>query len=283
MQKNKLAMCKRIFKDFQAKKIVDDEKILIIDWKNKDGSGEYAIRYTLDMEKGNFIITGDVGYCIASWHNHLTPDNLSKFLDNIGYFKEKIECWSEKYTYRYKDIKADLNMLKDDLLADTDFTEEEIDKDFEEILSMADYIEAGMIAHPDLVEIYEKYYSDWYDSDFGTLGRRISDRIYLWVAGFQMAWQQLSKNTKKYYEISFTRHDNPEDEYSICIIGVKQPTRKEAEDFCKKDMIEFGYDTVSSVIEISKEEANNFLTWKMNKIFQYLGCKISVLGRRTVL
>lgn len=139
MQKNKLAMCKRIFKDFQAKKIVDDEKILIIDWKNKDGSGEYAIRYTLDMEKGDFIITGDVGYCIASWHNHLTPDNLSKFLDNIGYFKEKIECWSEKYTYRYKDIKADLNMLKDDLLADTDFTEEEIDKDFEEILSMALY------------------------------------------------------------------------------------------------------------------------------------------------
>lgn len=51
MQKNKLAMCKRIFKDFQAKKIVDDEKNLIIDWKNKDGSGEYAIRYTLDMEK----------------------------------------------------------------------------------------------------------------------------------------------------------------------------------------------------------------------------------------
>lgn len=66
MQKNKLAMCKRIFKGFQATKIVDDEKFLIIDWKNKDGSGEYAIRYSLDMEKGNFIITGDVGYCIAS-------------------------------------------------------------------------------------------------------------------------------------------------------------------------------------------------------------------------
>ena len=58
MQKNKLAMCKRIFKGFQATKIVDDEKFLIIDWKNKDGSGEYAIRYSLDMEKGNFILAG---------------------------------------------------------------------------------------------------------------------------------------------------------------------------------------------------------------------------------
>ena len=62
---------------------MDDEKILIIDWKNKDGSGEYSIRYTLDIEKGNFIVTGDVGYCIASWYNHLTPDNLCKFLNNI--------------------------------------------------------------------------------------------------------------------------------------------------------------------------------------------------------
>ena len=63
---------------------MDDEKILIIDWKNKDGSGEYAIRYTLDMEKGNFIITGDVGYCIASWYNHLTPDILiGGILDSV--------------------------------------------------------------------------------------------------------------------------------------------------------------------------------------------------------
>lgn len=91
---------------------MDDEKILIIDWKNKDGSGEYAIRYTLDMEKGNFIITGDVGYCIASWYNHLTPDNLCKFLNNIGYFKEKINCWTESYTYRYKVSKMIFLYLK---------------------------------------------------------------------------------------------------------------------------------------------------------------------------
>lgn len=197
MQKNKLAMCKRIFKDFQAKKLVDDKNFLVIDWKNKNGSGEYSIRYTLDMEKGNFIVTGDVGYCIASWYNHLTPDNLCKFLNNIGYFKEKINCWTESYTYLYKDIKDDLFVLKDDLLNDTDFSEEEIDEDIEEILSMAEYIEKGMVSYPDLIDIYTKYYSDWWDSGFSTLGHRISDRIYLWAAGFQMAWKQLSENINK--------------------------------------------------------------------------------------
>lgn len=197
MQKNKLAMCKRIFKDFQAKKLVDDKNFLVIDWKNKNGSGEYSIRYTLDMEKGNFIVTGDVGYCITSWYNHLTPDNLCKFLNNIGYFKEKINCWTESYTYRYKNIKDDLFVLKNDLLNDTDFSEEEIDEDIEEILSMAEYIEKGMASYPDLIDIYTKYYSDWWDSGFSTLGRRISDRIYLWAAGFQMAWKQLSENINK--------------------------------------------------------------------------------------
>lgn len=197
MQKNKLAMCKRIFKDFQAKKLVDDKNFLVIDWKNKNGSGEYSIRYTLDIEKGNFIVTSDVGYCIASWYNHLTPDNLCKFLNNIGYFKEKINCWTESYTYRYKDIKDDLFVLKNDLLNDTDFSEEEINEDIEEILSMAEYIEKGMASYPDLIDIYTKYYSDWWDSGFSTLGRRISDRIYLWAAGFQMAWKQLSENINK--------------------------------------------------------------------------------------
>lgn len=45
MQKNKLAMCKRIFKDFQAKKLVDDKNFLVIDWKNKNGS--VNIRYVI--------------------------------------------------------------------------------------------------------------------------------------------------------------------------------------------------------------------------------------------
>lgn len=35
MQKNKLAMCKRIFKDFQVKKLVDDKNFLVIIGKIK--------------------------------------------------------------------------------------------------------------------------------------------------------------------------------------------------------------------------------------------------------
>ena len=85
MQKNKLAMCKRIFKDFQATKIVDDEKILIIDWKNKDSSGEYAIRYTLDMEKGNFIITGDVGF-----HDAQDAQEMGLNILDVGHHAECI-------------------------------------------------------------------------------------------------------------------------------------------------------------------------------------------------
>ena len=73
----------------------------------------------------------------------------------------------------------------------------ELDEEYRGKALMEMNIEKGMASYPDLIDIYTKYYSDWWDSGFSTLGRRISDRIYLWAAGFQMAWKQLSENINK--------------------------------------------------------------------------------------
>lgn len=61
-----------------------------------------------------------------------------------------------------------------------------------------------------------------------------------------------------YYEVVFRSHDKFEDTYSICIKGTREPTIKEAEEFCKEDMKNIGYDCVDEVIEITEEEANMF-------------------------
>lgn len=75
----------------------------------------------------------------------------------------------------------------------------------------------------------------------------------------------------KFYEIIFGSHveDNANRERgldtelaenhqgSICILGVKKPTREQAEQFCSEDMREFGWDYVFSVAEITEEEAKN--------------------------
>lgn len=45
MQKEKREMCQQKFKDFEAIKVAENEQILVMDWKNKNGYSEYSIRY----------------------------------------------------------------------------------------------------------------------------------------------------------------------------------------------------------------------------------------------
>lgn len=61
-----------------------------------------------------------------------------------------------------------------------------------------------------------------------------------------------------YYEVVFRSYRRLADTYSICIKGTREPTIREAEEFCKDDMKKMGYDCVSRVIEITGEEANMF-------------------------
>lgn len=67
----------------------------------------------------------------------------------------------------------------------------------------------------------------------------------------------------RYYEIEFAHRKevennsfiNTPDRYSICILAEREPSYEDAEAFCKEDMKNLGYDMVSDVLEISKEEA----------------------------
>lgn len=64
--------------------------------------------------------------------------------------------------------------------------------------------------------------------------------------------------TKKYYEIEISKHTKKgkQNETSMCILGVREPTIEEALKFLARDII-FLYkcDHVDAVCEISQEEA----------------------------
>ncbi len=69
-----------------------------------------------------------------------------------------------------------------------------------------------------------------------------------------------------YFEIEFSNEPrNPDGaegncigDYSICILGEREPSIREAAEFCKADMEKMGYKYVVNVIEIPKEEARTF-------------------------
>lgn len=186
------------FENHKATVILRSEQFFIVDWKNANGSNEYAIRYMLDIEKGNFVVTGDLGYCIASWFNRITPRKLRLFANDIPYCMDKFQAYSDMYTYFDLDVKADLAAIKSMILEGQRYSKEDIDEDFAEMECILDECDLyGRSKYPeDLTDLFDKYCENYccdinLHTAFENLGRRISHRVILWFVGFQMACDQL--------------------------------------------------------------------------------------------
>ena len=79
----------------------------------------------------------------------------------------------------------------------------------------------------------------------------------------------------KYFEIEFDNEPRNQNEwdgdvvgdYSICILGEREPSIQEAAEFCKVDMETMGYRYVVNVLEISQYEARTFFDMENEKNF----------------
>jgi hypothetical protein len=190
--------CMKRFKDHKATVVLEDKNFLILDWRDKSGSGEYAVRYIVDCQKGNLIVSGDLGDCIASWFNNVTPDKLACYVNDISYFMGKFQCSSDTYDYQWRDIVSDLEGIKEEFLKDDGnwnhgISEDEVEEDFAEMIRLCDEMTFGEnVPYPDaFVELVEKYADPWWESEFAHIGKRISGRVYLWAVGYQMALKQI--------------------------------------------------------------------------------------------
>lgn len=197
IEQRKAAARKR-FNDHKATVVQRDDKFFIMDWRHVSGTGDYYVRYILDIKRGAFIISGDLGDCIACWYNEVSPENLARYISDIPYFMGKFQCASDKYCYRSEDVESDLDAIKQGYLDDIgmyNFTKEEIEEDFEAMLNILEYIglDENTCYPDDLTELMEKYNTDWWESDFAHIGKRIDQRVVLWAVGYQMAMQQIKE------------------------------------------------------------------------------------------
>lgn len=187
------------FKDHKATVVQKDENFFVLDWRHISGTGDYFVRYILDIKRGAFIISGDLGDCIACWYNEVSPENLASYISDIAYFIGKFQCSSDKYSYNQDDIDEDLNAIKKEYLDNIDdfwnFTREEVEEDFEDMQRILnDFQPSENGCYPDeLTELFSKYDDNWYESSFSDLGRRISQRVVLWAEGYRMAMQQITE------------------------------------------------------------------------------------------
>ena len=183
---------KEYFKDHATTVAVANEHVMIIDWRNKNGSGEYAIRYILDLDKGNIIISGDLGDAIASWYGKKTALDLVSYTNDIEYFISKIKCSTDLYTYDKDDILEDLGSLKDELIDTGDVDTADLDEDIDELASLIEEApfdkNGGIYPTSEIEDLLEKYEYSWWESGLSSSGQRIAPRVIFWQIGLQMAW-----------------------------------------------------------------------------------------------
>lgn len=86
----------------------DYGNIKILDFK-KPNSLEYRIRFLFEEDYCRLHISGDLGELIATNYNNMTYEKFSDFVNDVGYFEQKIDCHNRPiYTYNEELAREEL-------------------------------------------------------------------------------------------------------------------------------------------------------------------------------
>ncbi|MFR1685779.1 MAG: hypothetical protein ACLSVX_01200 [Massilimicrobiota timonensis] len=174
----------------------DYGNIKILDFKNPSSS-HYRIRFMFEEDYCKLHISGDLGELIATNYNNMTFEKFSDFVNNVGYFRGKINCLSRDIFY-YDEYKArnDLKELieeyeiEEKLMLDRyDF--ETIDDVIDDIL--IDFSEETGIGSKGYDELSKGFY-DAYDvwEVASNAGKESTGILDLYMLAFKLAMEQLN-------------------------------------------------------------------------------------------
>lgn len=192
--------CIKQFATHKAKLIQDTDRYFIADWRKADGGGDYYINFILDKKRGSLIISGDLGDCIATWYNELTPAKLCGCIrHDIGYFIRKFQASSDRYVYDEDDILNDIKKHFEEEKIEIEPCDDGFDAyadedEFWDTVESAIYesyeTQTSFIASDRLTHLIKKYDSDCYQW-LNSCGKRISARIYMWAYALDEMLKQL--------------------------------------------------------------------------------------------
>ena len=185
---------KKHFKEHIAT-FTDYCNIKILDFK-KPNSSEYRIRFLFEEDYCRLHISGDLGELIATNYNNMTYAHFSDFVNDVGYFEQKIDCHNRPiYTYDEELAREELLEMakKHDWLSLSDkyFFED----DEEEILS--DIIDdilydfdsdrgIGSKGYDKLSDLENDAFEFAYD-----LGKKETGILELYMLAFKLAKEQI--------------------------------------------------------------------------------------------
>ena len=186
---------KENFKNHVAK-FTDYGNIKMLDFKNP-GSSNYRIRFMFEEDYCRLHISGDLGELVATNYNNMTYEHFSDFVNNTGYFEEKIDCHNRSI-YVYDEDKARKDLLK--IIDEYDLKEElgqvyswESEED-----SMNDVVDEILedFSHERGIgskgyDVASEHISDFYE-DVTYIGREETGILDLYMLAFKLAKEQLN-------------------------------------------------------------------------------------------
>ena len=183
------------FANHKAKVAVNNKRMLVIDWCDKDGASNFAVTYILDKLEGVFMIHGDLGCAMACWYHSINLDDIREYLHSGSYFLDKMEA-GEKYLWDYdkgrKELENRLYELKESYEKEGKDTTG-LEEDFEEIKSLYEEYEENSYVNSDFYDLWTKYFDD----EYFDIGRYVHPYVYYWVLGFFLACDDLASRDVK--------------------------------------------------------------------------------------
>lgn len=199
MNKEWLERQKENFKKHKAN-LMDYGNIKVLDFKNPD-SNEYRIRFLFEEDYCRLHITGDLGSLIACNFYNMTYEKFSGFVNDTGYFEQKIDCL-DRAIYYYdeeqarKDIKEYINEhhLGEYIIEykgfDFQSDEENINDFINDVLE--DFLNTNGIGPKGvdkLIDIDEYMYDE-----IDSFGKKETGILELYMLAFKLAQEELKEN-----------------------------------------------------------------------------------------
>lgn len=187
---DKLNHAFEVFKTHKALYSKCGEGIEILHWTQLT-TRHYALRYVFDLNGRAIYITGDLGEAVVC------PTWRATFEDTVKAITSRHHCVNEQYflekvktaSYIYQNDRREYD--RDDAIAEIKSRLPDIkEEDVEEIMLDYSTFKGFAFMSGRTVKIlfaYDKKYISWiFDA-----GKSIDMRVYLWLVGLAMAWEQL--------------------------------------------------------------------------------------------
>lgn len=191
------------FKNHVATIVEDTDSIISIDFRNKSGSSSYYINYIIDKRYGTFIISGDIGYCIAEWSHPQDASSVKGLIkDDPEYFISKFKTSTDKTYYDEDKLYSDImELVSETQLEDAHFMWDSachmndndenytFEDDLKYSIHWSTFRSESKISDELRAFVLEYFGIDLYEMSY--IGEAVAPRVYLWIFGYLMACEQL--------------------------------------------------------------------------------------------